>query len=124
MDYISRGQTVCPLYGGCPLFKVSIIGGSTVYIACSGCDKGLRLCDGRLGICYTYYFEDVCVEECPEESHVVDEDLNCVERTLPVTTTGTNSSSFSASFLIVMQAHFCYQYSITSCYNLCTYYFG
>ena len=24
------GQTVCPLYGGCPLFRVSIIRGSTV----------------------------------------------------------------------------------------------
>ena len=27
---IGRGQTVCPLKGGCPLFGVSIIRGSTV----------------------------------------------------------------------------------------------
>ena len=52
-----------------------------IIIACSGCDEGLMLCDGRLGICCTYYFEDGCVEECPEESHVVDKDFNCVERT-------------------------------------------
>ena len=27
---IGRGHVVCPLYGGCPLLGVSIIGGSTV----------------------------------------------------------------------------------------------
>ena len=29
---IDRGHVVCPLYTGCPLLGVSIIGGSTVYI--------------------------------------------------------------------------------------------
>ena len=29
-QYIGRGRTVCSLKGGCPLFGVSIIGGSTV----------------------------------------------------------------------------------------------
>ena len=29
-QYIGRGRTVCPLYGGCLLFGVSIIRGSTV----------------------------------------------------------------------------------------------
>ena len=29
-NIIGRGQTVCPLSGGCPLFRVSIIRGSTV----------------------------------------------------------------------------------------------
>ena len=28
---IGRGHVVCPLYRGCPLLGVSIIGGSTVY---------------------------------------------------------------------------------------------
>ena len=28
---VGRGHAVCPLYGGCPLFGVSTIGGSTVY---------------------------------------------------------------------------------------------
>ena len=28
---ISRGHVACPLYGGCPLVGVSIIGGSTVF---------------------------------------------------------------------------------------------
>ena len=31
-QYKGRGQTVCPLQGGCPLFRVSIIGGSTVIL--------------------------------------------------------------------------------------------
>ena len=30
-QYIGRGQVVYPLYGGCPLSRVSIIGGSPVY---------------------------------------------------------------------------------------------
>ena len=29
---VGRGHTVCPLYGGCLLFGVSTIGGSTVYV--------------------------------------------------------------------------------------------
>ena len=29
---VGRGHADCPLYGGCPLFGVSIIGGSTVYL--------------------------------------------------------------------------------------------
>ena len=31
---IGRGHVVCPLYGGCPLLGVSIVGGSTVYLSC------------------------------------------------------------------------------------------
>ena len=30
---VGRGQTVCPLQGGCPLFRVSIIRGSAELIA-------------------------------------------------------------------------------------------
>ena len=29
---ISKGHVVCPLYKGCPLLRVSIIGASTVYM--------------------------------------------------------------------------------------------
>ena len=38
---IGRGHVVCPLYGGCPLLGVSIIGGSTVVTSkepgCTSC---------------------------------------------------------------------------------------
>ena len=37
-------------------------------------------CDGLGTDCCNFYHQDECVEECPEESHVVDEDYNCVER--------------------------------------------
>ena len=30
-QYKGRGQTICPLYGSCPLLSVTIIRGSTVY---------------------------------------------------------------------------------------------
>ena len=32
-QYIGRGRTVCPLQEGCPLFRVSIIRGSTVLLS-------------------------------------------------------------------------------------------
>lgn len=51
-------------------------------VACSGCDEGLMKCDGLGSDCCNFYLDDMCVEECPLENHVVDEDFNCVERTL------------------------------------------
>ena len=58
----------------CPVLNI-------YYTACpSSCDQGLMQCDGLGTDCCNFYHQDECVEECPEESHVVDEDYNCVER--------------------------------------------
>ena len=46
----NRGQDECPLFGGCPLFGVSAIGGSTVYPIKLPCNS-VR-CNSCFGIMY------------------------------------------------------------------------
>ena len=49
--------------------------------ACApSCTKGAMKCDGFGSGCCTYYYDNMCVEECPSDTQVVDEDFNCVER--------------------------------------------
>ena len=47
----------------------------------SGCTEGLMLCTTQGSGCCTYYSNDMCVSECPNDS-VADCDFNCVERKL------------------------------------------
>ena len=50
-------------------------------IACaSTCSEGARRCSTVGGGCCSYYYDDMCVEHCPLDSHVMDDDFNCVDR--------------------------------------------
>ena len=45
-------------------------------------------CDGFGSGCCTYYYENLCVEECSSDTHMVDIDFNCVDRKYTLITDG------------------------------------